>query len=96
MMERIVDFYITFSALIVFTGIYHFCKHIYKFLELSKKEFDCMDYEGGTEFTTQELNLLRHWYNAVEDLNETYLEVEDKELYEKIKKEITNEEKENK
>ena len=36
------------------------------------------------DFTQEELNLLRQWYNAVKDLNPWYLEGTDHILYKKI------------
>ena len=36
------------------------------------------------EFTQEELNLLREWFNAVKDLNPKYLESMDYVLYKKI------------
>ncbi len=32
-----------------------------------------------------ELNLIRQWFNAVDDLNPDFLKKEDRELYDKIK-----------
>lgn len=39
---------------------------------------------GEVRLTKDELNILRQWYNAVEDLNNAYLNDEDKKLYDKI------------
>ena len=39
---------------------------------------------GEVRLTKDELNLLRQWYNAVDDLNHLYLNEEDKILYSKI------------
>lgn len=39
----------------------------------------------GPQFTHAELDLLRQWFNAVEDLNGKYLTAEDRALYDKIK-----------
>lgn len=36
------------------------------------------------EFTKDEINLLRQWYNAVQDLSPEYLEPKDHELAAKI------------
>lgn len=35
-------------------------------------------------FSKEEMNLFRQWFNAVEDLNPTYLEKSDCDLYRKI------------
>lgn len=37
------------------------------------------------DFTWQELNLIRQWFNAVEDLAPKYLEQPDRDLARKIK-----------
>ena len=36
------------------------------------------------DFTPAELDLLRQWFNAIEDLNKKYLTDEDRALYGKI------------
>ena len=36
--------------------------------------------------TDEELNLIRQWFNAVEDINQSYLEDKDYELNKKILK----------
>lgn len=42
--------------------------------------------QGETmQLTEEELNLIRQWFNAVEDLNPKYLEKADKDLIEKIR-----------
>lgn len=42
--------------------------------------WDCQ----GQQFTHAELDILRQWFNAVEDLNNKYLTSEDRALYDKI------------
>lgn len=39
---------------------------------------------GYVEFSKEELNLLRQWYNAVQDVNPKYLEAADHQLAHKI------------
>lgn len=38
-----------------------------------------------TTFSKKELNLLRQWFNAVEDLSPAYLEKSDCDLYRKVR-----------
>ena len=40
------------------------------------------------QFTKDELDLFRQWFNAVQDLNEPYLEKADYTLYAKVKSEL--------
>lgn len=41
------------------------------------------------EFTVEELDILRSWYNAVEDSNPLYLEEEDRMLHNRIVNELS-------
>jgi hypothetical protein len=38
------------------------------------------------DFTLEELNLIRQWFNAVEDLNPDYLEFSDRQLGNRIER----------